>query len=596
MKDAGYKPFIIAFNTFLLVALACWLWYFFPWFGYMEQGSFFCYLPSYILPFLTQPGGGAELMARFLAQFFISPIGVVAVHLVLVFLLSFAIRGVFRVLKCRSVWFGIIAGLAFVPYWVFAFKGLAGFTVAVAYVVNIAVAWGCLSLFQFGKRIGLVFSLVITMCMFYFTGPLALFVLLPVCIRFPVCGWSIIPIWFFTAFLVARCFVYSFSQTSGFDFWQSCGIWQKTALLATIIAWIAGIFLCRTKHKIRCIAYRYFILLPVWSVLWLIPVWYEANPLERTFYLSERYARQERWQDVIVTASDYFDRNPLPQTSLDHNALCWRDMMAVNLKLALLKTGRLNNRFFSYGDIEEMNTYMAGFPVAGHYNFPSVRFASQAGLWVPLRIFANNILNVNGIQNATLQVIIPNSIFGRRYELARNYLYYQNHTLFYRKEARYWQAFADEESSDRQAGIYRRRHSDSHRMWEEEGLALDAWVQALYTPASDSTVLEYFTFTQLFYKKPDSLPALAAHYRRLGYHTIPQYLQEALLIMQHYEPSASVQPQTYSGYAYSPAVVRKYVQAEADRMLYQEGALTFEELQSRYGSTYWFHYYFRRFY
>ena len=596
MKNTDLRVFVISANGLLLTALVCWLGYFFPWFGYLEQSSFFCFLPSYLEPFLTKPAGVAELAARFLAQFFLFPVGVVAVHFALVMQLSLSLVGITRALKCRSLWWGVVAGSAFLPYWIFAFNGMAGFTVAVAYVANLTVAWACLSLARF-KGWGMVCVFITAVFMYHFTGPLALFCLLPVMVRFPVYGWALLPFWLLMAFLDARCFIYSFIQTSGIAFWQSCDFVQKTVWIVTTVIWLAGIFFCRIQwNPVRHDSHRGFILLPVWAILWLIPVWCEARPLERAFYLSEQYARQENWKKVIKTTSDYFDRHPFPDASADYNEAGLRDMMAVNLKLALLKTGRLNDSFFAYGNIEEMNTYMIGLSAGGHYNFPSVRFAFQSGLWIPLRIFTNNILNAYGIENATLRAIIPNSIFWQRYELARNYLYYQSHTLFYRKEARYWQAFADESTSDQQAAISFRRQSDSRKMWEEEGLALDAWVQAMYSPASDSTTLEYFTFTQLFYKKPDSLPALTAHYRRLGYRTLPQYLQEALLIIQHYEPSGSTPPQTYSEYTYSPAVLKNYVRAESDRILYREGVLTLDELQSRYGSTYWFHYYFRRFY
>lgn len=306
-------------------------------------------------------------------------------------------------------------------------------------------------------------------------------------------------------------------------------------------------------------------------------------------------ADRQQWNELVGMASAYFDKHPQPDEKFNIGQRRTRELLAVNLKLALLKSGRLNSQYFSYNHVYEMILFLPTSIFAGDYHFSNMRFAWQLGLFIPMRIYTNNMLNVNGLQNATLRKIAPNAIFLQRYGLASNYLYYLNHTLFYTSEAKRWLAANSDWLSMQDSFFEEQRSLNSGRMHEEKGTNLNDWIDLMYTPRSKKELLECYTFLQLFHKNIDKLPALAEHYRRLGYKKLPNYVQEGLLILQNYEPEKQEQPQRYSDFAYSPMVLAEYGRAQQAYKLYKMGAVSLETVEKMQGSTYFFHYYFRQF-
>lgn len=327
--------------------------------------------------------------------------------------------------------------------------------------------------------------------------------------------------------------------------------------------------------------------LPPWALLLLLPtlgvgafspLFNHAFGVQRTFYQSEKAAEAQEWERVYRLAGRYFDAHP-EETAMSQQKAEYRALLSVNLKLALLKTRRLNREFFSFGQVPEM---WAMFPyegsAAGRYNLPNIRLAWHAGLMIPMRIYANNHLNTHGLNNAAVHWIIPNSIYLGRYDLARRYLYYQAHTLAYRKEARYWQAYNSPEAASTHPYIRHHRESGNTRTIEED-VFLDFWVEKIYTPLSDTLLLDYKTFTDLYYLHWENLPAAATHYHRLGL-PLPIYLQEGLFLSRAYKPGEV-----------SAEVVRECRRVEAACRLWKRGELSYKELWARCGSSYILYYY-----
>lgn len=326
--------------------------------------------------------------------------------------------------------------------------------------------------------------------------------------------------------------------------------------------------------------------LPPWVLLLLLPglgvgafspLYSDVFAVQRTFYKSEKAAEAQAWESVYRLASRYFDAHP--EMELSQQKAEYRDMLSVNLKLALLKTRRLNCEFFSFGQVPEM---WAMFPrenlAAGRYNIPNIRLAWHAGLMVPMRIYANNHLNTHGLSNAAVHWIIPNSIYLGRYDLAQRYLYYQAHTLAYRNEARYWQAYNSPEASSAHPYIRHHRQSGNARTIEED-VFLDFWVEKIYTPLSDTLLLDYKTFTDLYYLHWENLPADAAHYHRLGL-PLPVYLQEGLFLSKAYNPGEVAEE-----------VVRECLRVEAACRRWQSGEISYGELWASCRSSYSLYYY-----
>lgn len=325
-------------------------------------------------------------------------------------------------------------------------------------------------------------------------------------------------------------------------------------------------------------AWTLFLLLPTLGVGAFSPLFNHAFGVQRTFYKSEKAAEAQEWESVYRLAGRYFDAHPEETAMLQQKAE-YRDLLSVNLKLALLQTRRLNREFFSFSQVPEMQ---AMFPhensVAGRYNPSNIRFAWHAGLMIPMRIYANNHLNTHGLSNAAVHWIIPNSIYLGRYDLAQRYLHYQAHTLAYRNEARYWQAYNSPEASASHPYMAYHRESGSKRTIEED-VFLDFWVEKIYTPLSDTLLLDYKTFTDLYYLHWENLPADAAHYGRLGL-PLPIYLQEGLFLARTYKPGEV-----------SAEVVRECLRVEEACRLFQRGELSYKELWARCGASYILYYY-----
>lgn len=544
---------IVFIGTPLL--FTAWVCYFYPWLEYMENESFFCFLPSWLGSFFVRPGGFGELLSRFFIQFFAYRPAILAVTLVLGVLLFFSVRAYGdEVISCRmkrgrTVAVCAFGALWFLPFWLLAWRDTGSFSLAVAYWLNMMAVWASLHLCGLSKSrktsFGpfLVFFLV-CLLMYYLTGPVSLIYVFSMAFLKPWWGLSGVGIWLLAAFLSSTFFVYPIQTALGRNLWQ------------------------RNKADL-C--------------------------LQRIFARSENMAEHQQWDRLVNTASAYFDLHPEEPQDADLRQLQVRELLAVNLKLALLKSGRLNSQFFSYSHIYEMNQFLPVSFFAGEYNFPNMRFAWHLGLFVPMRIYTNNMLNVNGLQNATLRKIVPNSIFLQRYDLASNYLYYLSHTLFYAPEAERWQASNSRMLSMRDSFFVEQRSLNTDRMQEEGGTNLDNWVELMYTPRSNKDMLEYYTFLQLFYKNIEKLPALVEHYRRLGYNRLPDYVQEGLLILQDYEPESRQTPQSYSDFAYSPRVLNGFTLFRRHKKLYETGSMKFENIMKTQGSTYAFHYYFRGF-
>lgn len=536
---------------------AAWVCYFYPWLECMENKSFFCYLPSWLLSFFAVPGGFSELLARFFAQFFYYRAAMVAVMFLLGALLFLAARAcAFGLIpqksRYRRLWVILVGLVLFVPFWLLAYRDLAHFSVAVAYWLNLMAAWACLRLYKAEKTpkrpiLPLLLFLPLCALLYYLTGPVSLLYVLLACLYGSLK--TLVPkmaLWVLAA-------------------WASSVVFVVPSPLQTV----RGIWVRREKSA--------------------------DLSLQRIFARSEKMADRQQWNELIDMASAYFDKHPQPGKDFNIGRFRTRELLAVNLKLALLKSGRLNRQYFSYNHVYEMNLMLPGHKFAGEYHFANMRFAWQLGLFVPMRIYTNNMLNVAGLQNATLNVIIPNAIFLQRYDLAANYIYFLQHTLFYRRQAQKWQACNSAEKSAQDAFFNEQRHINSFRMQEEKGMELDSWVEQMYTPVSSKDVLEYYTFLQLFFKRLDSLPALAEHYRYLGFNTLPTYLQEGLLILQDYDPQQPEPPQTYADYAYSPSVLAEYGRSRQAYKLYKMGSVSAETIEKSQGFTYFFHYYFRRF-
>lgn len=327
--------------------------------------------------------------------------------------------------------------------------------------------------------------------------------------------------------------------------------------------------------------------LPAWALLLLLlpleagafsPLFHKAFAVQRVFYKSEKAAEAQNWENVYRLASRYFDAHP-EESKLSQQKAEYRDMLSVNLKLALLKTRRLNREFFSFARVPEMQ---AMFPyensAAGRYNIPNIRLAWHAGLMVPMRIYANNHLNTHGLSNAAVRWIIPNSIYLGRYDLAQRYLHYQAHTLAYRAEANYWQAYNSPETAATHPYLSHHRKSGNKRTIEE-AVFLDFWAEQIYTPLSDTLLLDYKTFIDLYSLHWENLPADVAHYHRLGL-PLPEYLQEGLFLSRTYKPGEVTEE-----------VLRECRRVEETCRLWERGKFDYEELWARCGASYVFYYY-----
>ncbi|MGE4587441.1 MAG: DUF6057 family protein [Mangrovibacterium sp.] len=288
------------------------------------------------------------------------------------------------------------------------------------------------------------------------------------------------------------------------------------------------------------------------------------------------YVRQGKWDQVISLANKNMPRNTF----------------AVNyLNLALAKTGQLGDRMFQY-------------PQAG-----------SDGLFLPYKrehlssMLGNEVFYQIGLVNVSQQYIFESmeatpdlrktvravrrlaetNLINGQYEVAAKYIHKLKQTLFYRKWAKETETF-----------LYDEEKIDNHPDWGEKRrirpvqdyfFSIDHMDQILLSVLHDHPdnrmAFEYLMTGYLVKKDLKSFMNYLPHAREMGYISLPEFFQEAVLyVLGLYSQT----PENDSPFPISNRTIQRLHEYAA---IYTNNPNAGKLLKKNFENTYWYYFHFR---
>jgi hypothetical protein len=250
-----------------------------------------------------------------------------------------------------------------------------------------------------------------------------------------------------------------------------------------------------------------------------------------------------------------------------------RIIAADYLRLCLLKTGDLNNKYYRYkAKIKEMF-----YPIPLNPTIARSKFQYECG--IPLASYEINTLLVEGHQNSPVfwDIFEKNSIItgrDRYYNSVKNYI---NPKL-------------SDKSNDLQKIIRewkeKTQSTPSEAIVHTTGSFEDNIFRLFSTYRNNKEILEAYTSIILFYKYLEKLPQIAERYNMLGYNRLPDYVQEAVIV---YLNTAEIY--SYYGFEIEEKTRRRHVDFwQAINKTYK-GMETPETIKQKFEGTYFYYCY-----
>ncbi len=307
-----------------------------------------------------------------------------------------------------------------------------------------------------------------------------------------------------------------------------------------------------------------------------LPNFHNRLPHPVKFFLlvkqTERLCLEERYADALEFADAYWFSHPCPisdvmngqntfYAGLSEDEIIFRLRLASYTKTALIGSGNLVSRFFSYYRIPEIYNL--------HNDLRQIDFSlesmlRQRALENPTATYyiGVNLLDYNRFSYANLRICIPSMLASYQYGLANKYIRILQGTLFYGKDADRWLELSNSIQID---SIQR-------------------------NPSSRAT-LDCLLLDRLLSKDLMGASSLIPSYIRLN-ENFPRPLQELICIMQREMFPISDSVQTFlKDMPVDESVERNFRRFLHDFSLWLQGQKTTEELTAEYGHTYPYYYY-----
>lgn len=347
--------------------------------------------------------------------------------------------------------------------------------------------------------------------------------------------------------------------------------------------------------------------------------WSLYNRVKKT----ERLVMETRYQEALETANPYWFSHPCPvedlvtgkntlYPQLPVQQITLRQWLAAYTKLALIGSHRLNEDFFSYYRIPEIYNEFSdeGIP---YFSNIKILFNRLMGNSTGVYSQAMNLMELSGPDYFLLDESIQATLICEQYGLAEKYIRLLASTLFYQKQAEIYRKASE---------ILQQSVTNGHaepevlqivtKIKERRKLGLTTWMNetddvyrdavALWrqNPASLEN-LEYLSLFDLLYKRLDSVVSHIGTYIDLSKQTPPYHLpeswQEMLFIMMQDMPNripVSVYP-LIEQMEWDEKVLKQCRLFYQIREQYAKGGMTPIEITKRFGHTFVYNYYFRRF-
>ncbi len=348
--------------------------------------------------------------------------------------------------------------------------------------------------------------------------------------------------------------------------------------------------------------------------------------LEKKLQKMERLCLEERYEEAVAFADDYWFSHPCPISDLvngqntlyeglSEDEIIFRLRLASYTKTALIGSGSLISRFFSYYRIPEIYNGMEDGPQSKYSLEWMLR---QRVLDNPTFVyyFGINMMEKTGLSGEALTLMVPAMMACGQYNLAERYIQVWSGVKGWEKEAfKYGEVLAflrnpEVSASDEVVALAKKitdygKKGLTDYMNDPSSLTEELYMRWEQNPNSFN-VLSCIILNNLLYKKLEDVAAMLPDYLRLSGQTsssdatstykIPQPLQEAFWIMQMEEIPIADSIQAYLvRMEWDNNTVQQFGKFLQARSLWQCHLKTPEELTEKFGYTFAYNYYFSRF-
>ncbi|MBD5397462.1 hypothetical protein HDR62_04925 [bacterium] len=334
-----------------------------------------------------------------------------------------------------------------------------------------------------------------------------------------------------------------------------------------------------------------------------------SDNMDKKLQKMERLCLEERYEEAVAFADDYWFSHPCPISDLvngqntlyeglSEDEIIFRLRLASYTKTALIGSGSLVSRFFSYYRIPEIYNGMEDGAI-GEYSLAGM--LRQRALDNPTAVYCTgiNIIEKDGVQGEVVSLMVPAMMACGQWTLAERYIYvlagikgWKKEALKYSEVVAFLQAssVSDEVSDDVRAlaekiTAYGQKGLTDYMndTWSLEENCRARWQQ---NPSSFS-VLNCIIIFDMLRKNLEHAASLLPAYGQL-----PRPLQEMICIMQREMfPIADSVQAFLKDFPVDESVERNFRRFLHDFSLWQQGQKTAEELTAEYGHTYPYRYY-----
>jgi hypothetical protein len=314
--------------------------------------------------------------------------------------------------------------------------------------------------------------------------------------------------------------------------------------------------------------------------------------LIKLYCATERHIEHRNWETALALCDRYLELTEHDEVKERHYQ--W---MTDNAKFALSQTGRLLDDFFSYskylgfGILFPQMVEMPDRSHPGIYNFLSA-IGVQADA-----VHANFEQVIIGYEGPlTLVNLIKSHLICGDYKPAVEFVTRLEQSLFFKKQAKEFRQFLNDPSLLETDSFYVQNRRILPRTDFQVGWKIDDDAFNIHLSNPDNQrAFEYALTVELSNKQYLNYPPYFDDFLiKFNYTRIPRHLEEVLIFSLGYglNPEvdrALIQDLKFGGLKISEKTIDRYDDFLNALGKHQMGMFSFQNMQNRFGDTYWFH-------
>lgn len=545
---------------------------------FQEQYQLFLYDSHYLSEVLSIPGGLADLLGRFLTQFFLfswAGAGIIAMSLVCVFLLTL------RVMKAES--FRTFCLIPAFLLWIFLTDENALLGSIMAVILSLLAQWGIAAISGVKLRMGV---LIISAPMLYWLlGPVSVLVFIlqllslmksatrkeTVVVLMALCITLIMPLYAHHAITLPLDRLFLSPHYYRYPYLTPWILWM-TVLCIVVLA-----LLPQFKTP-RWIQITFLLLLPALGGTTVFVVY---NPTKEEILAYDYMARNQQWKQIVQMA----------EKRLPNNATS-----CAALNLALGKRGKLADHLFEYNQ-----NGIAGLLPVFDRDLVSPLVTSEAFYQLGMINMAQSFVfeaqeAIPDFQKSArcYQRLAETNLINGHYEVARKYLKALEKTMFYKTWAtdRLTLIKNDETANVKKIDEAVNSHKEYGRLrqlllkddyWFSTEATANMLKRMIVTNPTNKLAYEYMQAAYLLERDLDSFIQSLGLGAELKYQQMPMAFQQAYLLWWTRDHSTDEPIPNFISQNFIAGINQFYAMAQNQSP---------DMLMPHFGNTYWYYYFF----